>query len=211
MAKTAPFENYLFEYEKWFDDNIFTFLSEAEAIRSILPQKGKVVEIGVGSGIFASALGIKEGCDPSASMRLKAQKRGINAIEGIAENLPYKDSSFDYALMVTTICFVDDAQKTFQEINRILKPGGEVIVGFVDKNSPVGKLYFLNKEKSLFYKEAEFFSTGDINKLLISNGFVIIETWQTVFGELNDIKDIQQPEKESGKGSFVMLKAKKTE
>jgi SAM-dependent methyltransferase len=152
-------------------------------------------EIGVGSGIFASAFGIKEGCDPSAPMRLKAQNRGINAIEGIAENLPYKNNSYDYALMVTTICFVDDAQKTLQKINRILKLGGEVIVGFVNKNSPVGKLYLLNKEKSLFYKDAEFFSTEDINKLLIRNGFEIIQTCQTVFGELNDIKEIQQPEK----------------
>jgi len=211
MARTTPFDNYLFEYEKWFDDNYFTFLSEAEAIRSILPPKGKGVEIGVGSGIFASALGIKEGCDPSAAMRLKAQERGIKVIEGIAENLPYKDSSYDYALMVTTICFVDDAQKTLQEINRILKPGGEVIIGFVDKNSPVGKLYLLHKEKSLFYKEAEFFSTEDINKLLIRNGFLIIQTCQTVFGGLNDIKDIQHPEKGSGKGSFVVIKAKKHE
>jgi SAM-dependent methyltransferase len=211
MAKTAPFDNHLVEYEKWFVDNIFTFLSEIEAIRSILPQKGKGIEIGVGSGIFASALGIKEGCDPSASMRIQAQKRGINVIDGIAENLPYKNSSFDYALMVTTICFVDDAQKTLQEINRILKPEGEVIVGFVDKNSPVGKLYLLNRGKSLFYKEAEFFSTEDINELLMSNGFVIIQSCQTVFGGLNDIKNIQQPEKGSGKGSFVVIKAKKHE
>ncbi len=211
MAKTTPFDNYLFEYEKWFDDNNFTFLSEAEAIRRIIPQKGKGVEIGVGSGIFALSLGIKEGCDPSVPMRLKAQNRGINAIEGVAENLPYKDSSFDYALMVTTICFVDDAHKTMQEINRILKPGGEVIMGFVDKNSPVGKLYLLHKEKSLFYKDAEFFSTEDINKLLIRNGFEIIQTYQTVFGKLNDINEIQQPEKGTGKGNFVVIKAKKYE
>jgi ubiquinone/menaquinone biosynthesis C-methylase UbiE len=209
MAKTTPFDNYLFEYEKWFDDNYFTFLSETAAIRSILPQKGKGVEIGVGSGIFALALGIKEGCDPSAIMRLKAQNRGINVIDGIAENLPYQDCTYDYALMVTTICFVDDAKKALQEIYRILKPEGEVIMGFVDKNSPVGKLYLLNKDKSLFYKDAEFFSTEDIYKLLINNGFVIIQTCQTIFGGLNDIKDIQQPEEGSGKGSFVVIKAKK--
>jgi ubiquinone/menaquinone biosynthesis C-methylase UbiE len=114
MAKTKPFDDYISEYEQWFDDHYFAFLSEIEAIRSVLPSKGKGVEIGVGSGLFASALGIPEGCDPSATMRAKAIERGINAIEGIAENLPYNNESIDFSLMVTTICFVDDAHKAFQ-------------------------------------------------------------------------------------------------
>jgi len=88
MVKTAPFDNYLAEYEQWFDDHYFVFLSELEAIRSIFPTKGKGVEIGAGSGLFASAHGIAEGCDPSANMREKAIGRGIKAIDGIAENFP---------------------------------------------------------------------------------------------------------------------------
>jgi len=60
---------------------------QLEAIRSIFPTKGKGVEIGAGSGLFASALGIAEGCDPSANMCEKAIGRGIKAIDGIAENL----------------------------------------------------------------------------------------------------------------------------
>ena len=209
MPKTAPFDNNFPEYEQWFDDHHFAFLSEIEAIRKVLPSKGRGVEIGVGSGLFASALGIKEGCDPSANMRAKAIERGINAIEGIAENLPYEDESIDFTVMVTTICFVDDARKTFQEIKRILKPGGEVIVAFVDKNSPVGKLYLRGKEKSLFYKDANFFSTEDIYKLLWDSDFTNEQTCQTIFGALDDIKEIQQPENGSGKGSFVIIKAKR--
>ena len=74
MAKTAPFDNHLPEYENWFTDNHFAFLSEVQAIRKVLPANGRGVEIGIGSGIFAMPLGIKEGCDPSAAMRIAAGK-----------------------------------------------------------------------------------------------------------------------------------------
>jgi ubiquinone/menaquinone biosynthesis C-methylase UbiE len=211
MAKTEPFDHYLSDYEQWFADHYFAFKSEIEAIRMVLPSKRRGAEIGVGSGLFASALGIKEGCDPSATMRAKAVKRGINAIDGIAENLPYENGSIDFVLMVTTICFVDDVHKTFQEMNRVLKPGGEAIVAFVDKNSPVGKVYLQEKEKSIFYRDANFFSTEDIYKLLLCNGFIIKQTCQTLFGALDGVKEIQQPENGSGKGSFVVIKAKKDE
>jgi len=118
MAKTVAFDQHLSEYEQWFIDNHFVFLSELEAIRKVLPTQGRGVEIGIGSGIFALPLGITEGVEPSEKMRKKAVERGLNAVNGVAENLPYRNKSFDYALLVTTICFVDDDQKTFREINR---------------------------------------------------------------------------------------------
>jgi len=51
MAKTAPFDNYLAEYEHWFDVNYFVFLSELEAIRKVVPVRSRGVEVGIGSGI----------------------------------------------------------------------------------------------------------------------------------------------------------------
>ncbi|MBA7519835.1 hypothetical protein ES705_11923 [subsurface metagenome] len=209
MAKTAPFDKYFTEYEQWFDDYYFVYLSEVEAIRRVLPTEGRGVEIGVGSGLFASAVGITEGCDPSATMRAKAIERGIRAIEGIAERLPYEDKSFDYALMVTTICFVDDPQQSIHEIHRILKPHGELIIGFVDKDSPIGLEYLKYKEKSLFYKDATFYSAENIYKLLWENDFTIEKTYQTVFGTLKQVKEIQKPENGYGKGSFLVIKAQK--
>ncbi len=207
MAKTTPFDNHLDEYEKWFVDNHNTFLSELEAIRELLPVEGKGVEIGVGSGLFASALCIDEGCDPSENMLKKAESRGIKAIYGIAEDLPYEDKSFDFALLVTTICFVDDPEKCIREINRILKPRGELIIGFVDSDSQLGKQYLQEKDRSIFYKDASFFSTEDIHELLQANDFIIGKTVQTVFGSLNEIKNIQRPQNGHGKGSFIVTRA----
>ena len=41
------------KYDRWFDKNRNTYLSELEAVKYFLPAKGKGVEIGVGTGRFA--------------------------------------------------------------------------------------------------------------------------------------------------------------
>jgi len=209
MAKIAAFEQYWLEYEKWFNEHRFVFLSEIEAIKKLLPPAGRKVEIGVGSGLFASALNIEEGCDPSLRMRQKAQERGIKAIDCVAENLPYENQSFEVVLLVTTICFVDDPKRSLREINRILKPGGLVIVGLVDAESPLGRLYQEKKHRSRFYQEARFFSCQEIVELLDEAGFGVEQIWQTVFGKLSEIKEIQQPKPGSGDGGFVVVRARK--
>jgi len=209
MAKHQVFDNYIEQYEKWFEGNYYVYQSELKAIRQLLPSEGKGLEIGVGSGIFAQPLGIKEGCDPSDTMRKKAIERGINAVYGIAENLPYPSGSFDFALMVTTICFVDDPDKSIAEVYRILKNKGKFIISFVDKDSPLGKQYLKHKNESIFYKDATFFSTLEIVDLLKKNKFEITNTVQTVFGKLDEVKQIQDPIDSFGIGSFVVIKAEK--
>ncbi|WP_457569242.1 class I SAM-dependent methyltransferase, partial [Desulfurobacterium sp.] len=160
MAKTESFDRFYREYEDWFERNRDVYKAELELIRSLLPQ-GKGIEIGVGTGRFAAPLGIKIGVEPSDVMAEVARKRGIEVLKGVAEALPVPDESYDFALMVTTVCFVDDVLKSFKEAFRILRKGGVFIVGFVDKNSPLGKRYQEKKDKSRFYKEATFYSTEE--------------------------------------------------
>jgi len=209
MAKTKPFDEHLSEYEQWFSDNHYVFESELEAIRKVLPKKSKGIEIGIGSGVFALPLGIMEGVEPSKSMRDKAEERGLHVIDGIAENLPLADKTYDFALMVTTICFVDDINKSFAEAHRILKDNGNLILGFVDKESPLGKLYLSYKDKSVFYKDALFYSTEEVYKFLWENDFTISRTSQTVFGPLDKVNEFQKAEDGYGKGSFIVIKAGK--
>lgn len=211
MAKTKPFDEHLDEYEQWFVDHHYVFQSELAAIQRVLPKSCRGMEIGIGSGIFAKPLQIKNGIEPSRTMREKARKRGLDPIDGVAEKLPYPDKSYDFALMVTTICFVDDIRKSFREANRVLKNNGHLIIGFVDKTSPVGKLYLRYKNKSLFYKEAVFLSTEEVYNILKDSGFEIKTTLQTVFGTLDTINQIQEPENGYGKGSFIVIKAIKCE
>ena len=50
MPKVEPFEKYTSQYEGWFERNIFVYESELRALREQLPESGKSIEIGVGSG-----------------------------------------------------------------------------------------------------------------------------------------------------------------
>jgi hypothetical protein len=56
MAKTAPFDNYVSKYERWFNNYYFAYLSAVEAIRRSLPTERSGVEIGKGSDFFALLL-----------------------------------------------------------------------------------------------------------------------------------------------------------
>jgi ubiquinone/menaquinone biosynthesis C-methylase UbiE len=49
----------------------------------------------VGTGRFAGPSGIAVGLDPSDAMLVRAAARGIETTKGIAEALPFPDSSFD--------------------------------------------------------------------------------------------------------------------
>ena len=108
MPKTEPFELFTDAYEKWFVDNKQIYELELETVKQLLPPKSHGLEVGVGSGRFAAPLGIKIGVEPSRAMAEIARKRGIEVVVGVAEKLPFKDNSFDFVLLVTTICFVDD-------------------------------------------------------------------------------------------------------
>ena len=209
MPKTEPFDQYTNEYEDWFVINKYAFQSELNAIKKALPDKEDVVEIGIGSGIFAEPLGIIEGVEPSKAMRERAVKKGIKVIDAVAEKLPYDDASKNGAVMITTICFVDDVHKSFLEVNRILKEGGFFIIGFVDENSPIGKEYLKHKNKNLFYKDATFFGTEEIYSILNETGFKITNTYQTIFGNIEEINRVQPVMDGFGQGSFVVIKAQK--
>ena len=209
MPKTKPFDEHYKEYEKWFKLNKNAYLSELKAIQDFIPLYKKGMEVGIGSGLFALPLGIKDGVEPSENMRVLARSRGLNAIDGVAERLPYASNTYDFVLMVTTICFVDDVKISLFAIRRVLKQGGKLIVAFIDKDSPLGESYLKNKEDSLFYKDANFYSTNTILSLLNECGFKNPQIRQTVYGKLSDINEVQDFKDGYGEGSFIIISVEK--
>jgi len=208
MPKTESFEKYSQDYEEWFEKHQELYDAEIKAIKKLLPPFANGIEIGVGSGRFAVPLGIGTGIEPSTKMAEIARSRGITVIEGVAEDLPVEDEAFDLALMVTTICFVDDPLISLKEMYRILKPGGFLILGFVDRDSELGRLYEKNRNQSRFYQNARFFSTNEVILLLKKAGFSQIICAQTLFGK--DLDHMQTTVKEGcSEGAFVVIRAQK--
>ena len=210
MPRIAPFEQYADQYETWFAENRYAYQSELDAIRPHLPSEGKGIEIGVGSGLFAQPLGITDGIEPSTRMRKLARYRGITVIDGIAENLTLHDDIYDFALMVTTICFLDNVPLALSEVNRILKPGGKLIIALVDKNSPIGKLYRKYQQENVFYRQATFYSTEEVVDYMQQAGFHHFYYTQTIFSMLDEIHKPEEIREGFGNGSFVVVSAIKS-
>jgi len=208
MPKTAPFDRYTDAYEEWFEKHPDLYRWEIEAVEALLPYFEDAVEIGIGTGRFAIPLGIRMGVEPSAQMAARAMEKGLEVIPGTAEELPLMDESVDLALMVTTICFVDDPRRAFGEIHRVLKPGGSVLVGFVDRKTPLGRFYLEHREESRFYAPATFFGAEEVKELLEEAGFVNLREVQTLFGpDLEHMKGGVKPG--HGEGAFVVIRGEK--
>lgn len=208
-AKTEPFDKHYQKYENWFERNEYVYKSELKAVKHFIPANEKGLEVGVGSGKFAAPLGIQIGVEPSKEMRKLAEKRGIEVFDAAGEKLPFEDASFDFVLMVTTICFLTDVEQSFQEVKRVLKQQGSFIIGFVDEDSPLGKEYLAKKEGNVFYKDATFYTTEQVLSLLDKYEFSNIEIVQTVFGQLSAVNEVQNFKKGYGEGGFVVIKAEK--
>ena len=165
----------------------------------------------MGTGRFAVPLGIRIGVEPAKAMADIAQKRGIKVYKAKAEKLPFDDSSFDFVLIVVTICFVQDPIQALREAKRVLKPGGYIIIGMIDKESFLGKLYESKKKESKFYRHANFYSTRQVLDWLKNFEFEHIKTCQTIFKNPKKITAVEPVKEGHGEGGFVVITAQKKE
>ncbi len=205
-------ENYLFDktasaYDHWFEEHENAWRSEILAIKQFVPVGKEGLEVGVGTGRFAAEFGVRRGIEPARNMAKMARKRGIDVAEGVGENLPYPNNCFDFVLMVAVDCFVDDIEKTYREVFRVLKPGGRIIIGLLDKNGTVAKNYEAKKAPDNVYWNAHFHTAEETTNLLKKSGFRNFEFCQTL--TVPDPPMIEPPVSGYGKGSFVAIKGEK--
>lgn len=155
---SAIFHSHAAEYDSWFADNpLFTI--ETTAIRALpCVIQPPALEIGVGPGHFAAALGSNFGIDPAAAPLKKARERGILACQAIGEALPFCENSFATVSLFFTLCFLQNPATVLQESRRVLQRHGHLILGIVPATSVWGK--YLQKKKEAdhpFYQHAHFF------------------------------------------------------
>lgn len=206
----TSFETHVQEYDSWYDEHSKVFDSELAAINKVLgnlhPEQ-RSIEIGVGTGRFAQALHITHGLDPSSEMLTIAKKRNIVCTQAVAENLPFKNKSFDLALMITVACFLTKPHQAFSEIYRILKPDGRLVLGMIDRNSELGKTYEKKQPENKFYRYARFLSVEEISEFLHEACLREVTTVQTLFRPLGMIENAEPVKYGYGEGGFIAISA----
>ncbi len=207
----SVFDAYTDEYEEWFERNRSLYLSELELLRMVIPGHGRGLAVGIGTGRFAAPLTIDFGIDPSKNMLQLARNLGSKVAIARGEQIPFKDGVFDHVLIMVTICFVDDPNRVIEESRRVIASGGIIVVGIIDKDSWMGKLYLAKKNKSKFYREATFYSTEEIIELLKNNNFKDINVHQTIFDLPETIVSAQHHREGSGEGGFVVICGRKSD
>jgi ubiquinone/menaquinone biosynthesis C-methylase UbiE len=211
MLQIEVFDQHAREYDEWYEQFPAVFQSEVLAIReqlSKLPENITGIEVGLGTGRFANALGIKEGVEPAENMRAMAVKRGIEVMDARAESLPYKDVHFDFVLFVT-ISHLDKLPEALKEAHRVLKKGGSIFIGLIREDSPIGQAYQERRKNSTFYSQATFYRVPRVTEMLSDIGFKKFEYIQTLFDQPEDINKVQMPREGWEEGSFVVIKAVK--
>ena len=97
---------------------------------------GKVIEVGVGSGLcfshYPASVTEVLAVEPEPHLRQLAEQAAhgapvpIRVVEGIAERLPADDGSFDAAVLSLVLCSVPDQRRALEEVHRVLKSGGQL-------------------------------------------------------------------------------------
>jgi ubiquinone/menaquinone biosynthesis C-methylase UbiE len=206
--KVAHYEKNWRKFDEWYDTHPSLYQTEIKALEKVMPS-GLGLEIGVGTGRFASPLSVRYGLDPAFNMLKLAKQRNINAIQGVGENLPFKNESFHFVLIVFTIELVDDPPRFLKEAVRTLKKDGTLILGITDRNSLWGEFYEKKVAQGESYAGFHFLTPEEILDIFKNIDVEFEEAFQTLFQPPPDIKDIEQPKRGFGRGGFVVLKAVK--
>ncbi len=111
--------------------------ARAERARFVPLASGRVLEIGIGSGLnipfYSADIDALCGIDPSGTLLKMARKRGaaarfpVELIEVSGERLPMEGETFDTVVTTWTLCTIPDPLKALHEVRRVLKPEGRVI------------------------------------------------------------------------------------
>lgn len=163
----------------------------AETVASLITgKKLKMLDVGCGSGKMSQLVHLcinqdrvimTYGVDMSDSVKI-ANKFIEAKRADIEKQIPYPDKFFDAVISLGTIEHLFDYHKTLDEIYRVLKPGGEVVITTSNLSYWVNRLLVLAgkntidsaHEKSLGDNQhIRFFTTKSLTKLLESHGFKV--------------------------------------
>ncbi|KMP10859.1 hypothetical protein UR09_04990 [Candidatus Nitromaritima sp. SCGC AAA799-A02] len=148
--------------------------------------KGRVLDAGCGDGFFAQKLSeltdLQEitGIDVSerAIEIARTKYPNLNFLSGELNHIPLDDSSCDFVSFVEVIEHLVDVDGTLEEIARVLKPGGILLITTTDFNwlkSVIIAAFFFEKYFYPTNPHIRFFTRRTLEQVLSSHGLSVVK------------------------------------
>ena len=214
MSTARLFDEYYERYDSWFERNTVTAENEVRLVETVMEGAPKpIVEVGVGTGYFASKVNVDVGLDPSIKMLEVARMRGLELlVGGVGELAPFRDGSFGTVLIVVTLCFVDDPVSVLRESHRILRDNGVLVTCIIPRDSAWGAHYVeLGLKGHIFYSKARFYTLNELKKMLETTGFRVVDVMGTLSYTPHDKPRVEEPSREVKGRSFICVKSIKSQ
>ncbi|SMP44647.1 class I SAM-dependent methyltransferase [Anoxynatronum buryatiense] len=165
------------EYDQWYTTPMGSLVDRVEtdlAMKLFPLQPGmQVLDAGCGTGNFSLKLAQQgvavTGIDVSTEMLAFAREKAkvadfeIPFVEMDMYQLDYSDQTFDGVFSMAAFEFIREPERALKELFRVLKPGGFLLVGTINRESAWGELYTSpDFQKNTVFKHASFKSLDDM-------------------------------------------------
>jgi ubiquinone/menaquinone biosynthesis C-methylase UbiE len=224
-GKEKLFDEWPETYDRWFTTPVGALVKhyESELILDFLkPGPGEVIlDAGCGTGVFTfdilSAGSHVIGLDLSLPMLLRAKektsKRSFEIVSGNIVSLPFCDGAFDKVVSITSLEFIEDGRAAIDELFRVTKRGGCVVVATLNSLSPWATRRKEEAKKGHpLFQEAIFRSPDELLSLAPVNGVVRTAIHFQKDDDPRTASKIESEGRETGSrtGAFVAARWQKT-
>ena len=185
MNETKVFDQWPDKYDAWFKTPIGRLIRKYESdliLKMLAPSSGeRILDAGCGSGVFSGDF-ISAGCevfglDLSFPMLIRsAEKHAGTSLclsQGRLEDLPFANNVFHKTVSITAIEFVEDARAALQELFRVTRPGGIIVVATLNSSGPWAERRKISgKEGHPIFRKVRFRSPEEMTALTEIEGVV---------------------------------------
>ncbi|MCR4334659.1 MAG: class I SAM-dependent methyltransferase [Patescibacteria group bacterium] len=167
------------DYDSDKEPMISTFIKYLKIIEKIIPNKGKLLDIGAATGFFikiAKNRGwVVEGVELSDFAANKARNKGLDVKTGTLSSGNFSPESYDVVTIFDVIEHFPDPISEIQIASRILKKGGVLAINTPDTGSFMAKIFGKKWHLIVPPEHLHYFNSSNLSTLLEKKGFKVIK------------------------------------